>query len=198
MLASSYCSRKVSTSNHQSVYITSAPGLVDLKDWHIQSRRCELLLLPTPSVAPASMLVARSLTRGGVSIRIWCPSVWGGRRRASSTHHHALGFRWSSLFGRQALLQPSLPQWWPSLLAGRSAIITSSIMAYSSAGVSSFPSPTPVSASDSPCMDNCGALSSDVYSPWSSGEYISPESSCLSESITGAQQLILVIYKFNL
>ena len=31
MLASSYCSRKVSTSKRQSVYITSAPGLVDLK-----------------------------------------------------------------------------------------------------------------------------------------------------------------------
>ena len=31
MLASSYCSRKASTSNHQSVYITSAPGSVDLK-----------------------------------------------------------------------------------------------------------------------------------------------------------------------
>ena len=31
MLASSYCLRKVSTSNHQSVYITSAPGSVDLK-----------------------------------------------------------------------------------------------------------------------------------------------------------------------
>ena len=31
MLASSYCSRKASTSNHQSVYITSAPGSVNLK-----------------------------------------------------------------------------------------------------------------------------------------------------------------------
>ena len=31
MLASSYCSRKASTSNCQSVYITSAPGSVDLK-----------------------------------------------------------------------------------------------------------------------------------------------------------------------
>ena len=31
MLASSYCSRKASTSNHQSVYVTSAPGSVDLK-----------------------------------------------------------------------------------------------------------------------------------------------------------------------
>ena len=31
MLASSYCSRKASTSNFQSVYVTSAPGLVNLK-----------------------------------------------------------------------------------------------------------------------------------------------------------------------
>ena len=31
MLASSYCSRKASTSNRQSVYVTSAPGSVDLK-----------------------------------------------------------------------------------------------------------------------------------------------------------------------
>ena len=74
-------------------------------------------------------------------------------------------------------------------LLGRSAIITSSIMAYSPAGVSSFPSPTSASASDSPYMENHGASSSDMYSPWSSGEYISPESSHLSESITGAQQL---------
>ena len=31
ILASSYCSRKASTSKHQSMYITSTPGLVDLK-----------------------------------------------------------------------------------------------------------------------------------------------------------------------
>ena len=31
MLASSYCLRKVSTLNHQSVYVTSAPGSVNLK-----------------------------------------------------------------------------------------------------------------------------------------------------------------------
>ena len=55
--------------------------------------------------------------------------------------------------------------------------------------VSTIPSPTSASISDSPCTENLGASSSDVYSPWSSGEYISPESSCLSESITGTQQL---------
>ena len=31
ILASSYCSRKASTSKHQSMYITSAPGSVDMK-----------------------------------------------------------------------------------------------------------------------------------------------------------------------
>ena len=40
--------------------------------------------------------------------------------------------------------------------------------------------------------------SSGVYFPCSSGEYISPESLYLSESITGAQQLQIAIYKFNL
>ena len=45
------------------------------------------------------------------------------------------------------------------------------------------------SASDSLCMENHGAPSSEMYSPCPSREYISPESSCLSESITGAQQL---------
>ena len=49
------------------------------------------------------------------------------------------------------------------------------------------PSPTSASVSDNPCMENLGAPSSGAYSPFSSGEYISPESSHLSESITGAQ-----------
>ena len=56
------------------------------------------------------------------------------------------------------------------------AIITSSIMAYSSAGASLIPSLTSASASDSPCMENLGVPSSGMYSPCSSGEYISPES----------------------
>ena len=58
---------------------------------------------------------------------------------------------------------------------GWSAIVTSSIMAYSSAGVSSVPSPTSASASDSPCTENRGASSNDMYSPWL--------------SISGTQQL---------
>ena len=81
---------------------------------------------------------------------------------------------------------------------GWSDIVTSNIMAYSSAGVSLVPSSMSMSASDSPCMENHGASSNDVYSPWSSGEYISPKSSRLSGSITGAQQLSVVIYKYNL
>ena len=72
------------------------PWIGRLKDQHIQSCRCQLLLLPTPSAAPASMPVACSLTHGGVPIGIRCSSVQGGRRQASSTHHCALGFRWSS------------------------------------------------------------------------------------------------------
>ena len=72
---------------------------------------------------------------------------------------------------------------------GCSAIITSSIMMYSSAGASLIPSLTSANASDSPCMENLGVPSSSMYSPCPSGEYISPEYLHLSESITGAQQL---------
>ena len=49
-----------------------------------------------------------------------------------------------------------------------------------------------------PCTENHGASSNDVCSPWSSGEYISSESLCLSGSFTGTQQLSVVIYKYNL
>ena len=72
---------------------------------------------------------------------------------------------------------------------GRSAIVTSSIMVCSSVQVSSVPSPTSASTSNSPCTENHGASSSDLHSPWSSGENISPESLRLWESITGTQQL---------
>ena len=77
-------------------------------------------------------------------------------------------------------------------------IITSSIMAYSSAGVSPVPSSTSTSTLDSPCTEKRGASSNDVDSPWLSGEYISPESLHLLGSITGVQQLSVVIYKYNL
>ena len=54
------------------------PWISRLKDQHIQSHRCQPFPLPTPSVAPVPMLVACSLTHSGVSIRVQCPSVWGG------------------------------------------------------------------------------------------------------------------------
>ena len=72
---------------------------------------------------------------------------------------------------------------------GRSAIVTSNIIVYSSTGGAVIPSLTSTSASDNPCMENLGVPSSSMYSPCSSGEYISPESSHLSESTTGAKQL---------
>ena len=56
------------------------PWIGRLKDRYIQSCRHQLLLLPTPSAAPASILVACGLTCSGVPIRVQCPSVWGGKR----------------------------------------------------------------------------------------------------------------------
>ena len=53
------------------------PWIGRLKDQHIQSRGCQPFLLPTPSVAPAPMLAACSLTHSGVPIRVQCPSVQG-------------------------------------------------------------------------------------------------------------------------
>ena len=53
------------------------PWIGQLKDRHIQSRGCQPFLLPTPSVTPAPMPVARSLTHSGVPIRVWCPPVQG-------------------------------------------------------------------------------------------------------------------------
>ena len=73
------------------------PWISQLKDQHIQSSRHQPLLLHTPSVAPASMPVARSFTHGGVPIVVRAP-LRGGRRQASSTYHHALGYRWLSMW----------------------------------------------------------------------------------------------------
>ena len=47
-----------------------------LEDRHIQSCRSQPLLLPTPSAAPASMLMACGLTCSGVTIRVWHSPVW--------------------------------------------------------------------------------------------------------------------------
>ena len=67
-----------------------------LKDWHIQSCRCQPFFLPTPSAAPVPMPVACGLTHSGVPIGVWCPSVWGGGGQTPSTHHSALGLSWPS------------------------------------------------------------------------------------------------------
>ena len=96
ILASSYCSRKASTSKCQSVYITCAPGSVNLKDRHIQSHGHQPFPLPTLSVASALTLASHSLTRSGVSIRVWYSPVWAGRGQTPSADHSALGFWWPS------------------------------------------------------------------------------------------------------
>ena len=49
-----------------------------------------------------------------------------------------------------------------------------------------------------PLRENHGASSNGMYSPWSSGEYISPKSLRLSGSITVVQQLAIVTQKYNL
>ena len=54
------------------------PWIGRLKNWHIQSCGHQPFPLPTPS-APTP--VACSLTCSGVSIRVWCSPVWGGRQR---------------------------------------------------------------------------------------------------------------------
>ena len=47
-----------------------------LEDQHIQSCRSQLLLLPTPSTAPALVLMACSLACSGVTIRVQHSPVW--------------------------------------------------------------------------------------------------------------------------
>ena len=71
------------------------PWICRLEDRHIQSCGSQLLLLPTPSVAPALMSMDCGLTCSGVPIGVQC-SVWRGRRRASSAYYSALGLRWMS------------------------------------------------------------------------------------------------------
>ena len=95
MLASSYCLRKASTSNHQSVYITSAPGLVNLKISisNLTGASCFFSLL---------LLQPLHLCRWPVvSLTVEYPSESGAlcpeRKEVSPpAHHHALGLRWSS------------------------------------------------------------------------------------------------------
>ena len=67
------------------------PWIGQLKDWHIQSRGHQPFPLPTPSVASVPMLAACSLPHSGVSIRVWCPTVWGRGEQTPSTDCSALG-----------------------------------------------------------------------------------------------------------
>ena len=84
--------------DHQSVYVTSAPGSVDLKISisSLAGASCFFSLLPLWPLHLGWQPAVCSLTCSGVPIGVQCPSVWGGRRQASSTHHCALGFRWLS------------------------------------------------------------------------------------------------------
>ena len=72
------------------------PQIGRLKDRHIQPHGCQPFPLPTPSTAPVPMLVARGLTHSRVSIRVWCPLVWGGGGQTPSTNCSALGLWWPS------------------------------------------------------------------------------------------------------
>ena len=72
------------------------PWIGRLKDRHIQSRGCQPFPLPTPSAASVPMPAACSLTHSGVSIRVWCPPVWGRGRQTPSTDCSALGLWWPS------------------------------------------------------------------------------------------------------
>ena len=72
------------------------PWIGQLKDQHIQSHWHQLFPLPTPSVASVPTAVACSLTHSGVTIRVWCSPVWGGRGRTPSTNCSALGLWWPS------------------------------------------------------------------------------------------------------
>ena len=72
------------------------PWIGRLEDWYIQSRWCQLFPFPTPPAASVPMPVACSLTRSGVSIRVWRSSVWGGRGQTPSADCSALGPWWPS------------------------------------------------------------------------------------------------------
>ena len=73
------------------------PWIGQLKDRHIQSHGCQPFPLSTPS---APTLAACSLTRSGVSVRVWHSPVWGGRGLTPSADCSALGFRWPSAWSR--------------------------------------------------------------------------------------------------
>ena len=72
------------------------PQIVQLKDWHIQSRGHQPFPLPTPSAASAPMPVVCNLTCSEVSVRVWHSPVWGRRGRPPSADCSALGLWWPS------------------------------------------------------------------------------------------------------
>ena len=86
ILASSYCSRKASTLKCQSVYVTSAPGSVDLKIGisNLVGTSCFLSLLPLWPLHPCQ--------QPAVSLAV----VWGRGGQTPSTDCSALGLWWPS------------------------------------------------------------------------------------------------------
>ena len=89
ILASSYCSRKASMSKCQSVYITSAPGSVDLKIGisSLAGASHFLSLLPLQPLHLCWQPTV-SLT---VEYPSECSPVWGGRGQTPSTDCSVLG-----------------------------------------------------------------------------------------------------------
>ena len=67
------------------------PWIGQLEHQHIQSHWCQPFPFPTPPVASAPMPVTCCLTCSGVSVGVWCSSIWGGRGRTPSTDCSALG-----------------------------------------------------------------------------------------------------------
>ena len=72
------------------------PQIGRLEDRHIQSRWCQPFPFPTPPVASVPTPATCSLTHSGVSIRVWCFPIWGGRGQTPSTDCSALGPWWPS------------------------------------------------------------------------------------------------------
>ena len=96
ILASSYCSRKASTSKCQSVYVTSAPGSVDLKIGisNLVGASCFLSLLPLQPLRlcrwPTVSLAVEYPSECGA------PLVWRRGGQTPSTDCSALGLWWPS------------------------------------------------------------------------------------------------------
>ena len=123
MLASSYCSRKASTLNCQSVYVTSAPGSVNLKIGisNLAGASHFFSLLPLWPLHlcwwPTVSLAVEYPSESSAPLS----GEEGGEPPPPTTMHWDLGGHLhghAALYRRQALLQPSLPLQWFSLFAG--------------------------------------------------------------------------------